>query len=146
MAWYEVWLRGHDRPGSADAASEEVAQNDARPPGHDFASFRPVWRRGHAPLCAFRDEFGRIFAALEEPWGAALFQDRVVENHFYFSPRAAEIAQGLVDRHCGRPCAAPRYSSVALACGHAGSPDIAFRADYGGEHGTARTRFSFIFT
>jgi cholesterol transport system auxiliary component len=32
---------------------EEVAQNGARPRRHHLASSCPLWRRGHAPLCAF---------------------------------------------------------------------------------------------
>jgi hypothetical protein len=78
------------------------------------------------------DRFSEAHAKAEEPEDAMLlisrFADQTGALEIYFSPRAAELAENIIEEYAGIPCNAPPRSEVDVFYGSGAALDLLDRA------------------
>ncbi|MGA2986724.1 MAG: hypothetical protein ABSG32_23225 [Terriglobia bacterium] len=70
-------------------------------------------------------DFTQLFIAKDSPKDAGLFSKTALGRHdYFFSPKAAEIALGLIKSYAGAECSAPRPSEVNIRVGQGSDVSI----------------------
>lgn len=66
------------------------------------------------------EDLSDIWMTFDAPKGSAMFASKEVAGPclLFFSPGAASLASGLIDKYNGHPCVKPQASEVAFLIGH----------------------------